>query len=61
MDTVQGLKLGATGLAGLFAGCAFYVNAADHPARMTLDIHKNRGVERKLQQSKEISGIVNVL
>ena len=42
MDTVQGLKLGATGLAGLFAGCAFYVNAADHPARMTLDIHKNR-------------------
>lgn len=30
-------KIEATALAGLFAGNAMYVNAADHPARMTLD------------------------
>lgn len=42
MDLVEGLKLGATGLAGLFAGCAMYINAADHPSRMTLDIRNNR-------------------
>ncbi|XP_045168647.2 uncharacterized protein LOC123531604 [Mercenaria mercenaria] len=32
------LKIGATGLSGLFAGCTLYVNAAGHPAGQTLDL-----------------------
>ena len=33
----QCLKFDATALAGMFAGAAMYINAADNPARMTLD------------------------
>ncbi|KAH3796948.1 uncharacterized protein LOC127839190 isoform X2 [Dreissena polymorpha] len=37
-DATRLLKITATGCAGLFAGAAFYINAADQPARMTLDV-----------------------
>ena len=38
MDLVkQCLKFDATALAGMIAGAAMYINAADNPARMTLD------------------------
>lgn len=42
MDTLQCLKLAATGMAGISSGCAFFINAADHPARMKLDLENNR-------------------
>ena len=33
-----GLKLVSTFTSGMFAGCALYVNAVEHPARMTHDM-----------------------
>lgn len=38
MDRVEILKLTATGLAGLFAGGAIYINLCEAPARATLDV-----------------------
>ncbi|XP_052790528.1 uncharacterized protein LOC128224645 [Mya arenaria] len=37
-DSTKLLKLTATSSAGLFSGAALYINAADHPSRMTLDV-----------------------
>lgn len=37
------MKIGATALAGIFAGEALYVNAVDHPSRTeVLDTKNNR-------------------
>lgn len=35
-------KFGATGISGLFTGCALYINAVEHPAGQTLDLQNCR-------------------
>jgi len=47
MDRKECLQIAATAMAGLFAGNAMYINAADHPARMQLDTQNLRLVWRE--------------
>ncbi|XP_060578701.1 uncharacterized protein LOC132735729 [Ruditapes philippinarum] len=42
MDLKDFLKIGTTGLTGLFAGCALYVNTVSSPAGETFDLQNCR-------------------
>ncbi|KAH3720313.1 uncharacterized protein LOC127856159 [Dreissena polymorpha] len=44
MELKDALQITAAGFAGLFAGNAMYIHAADHPARMQLDTKNLRMV-----------------
>lgn len=53
------LKLSATGLSGLFAGCALYINAAGHPATLKVDVINRRKVWMDgFHRAKKFQGIM---